>query len=133
MSDFEDNPPESEADPSTEQERLTPKEYAKFMRRKAYLAAKERQKTDPTFIAMKEKAKEQRKEAYQKQKAYRKTKDAEAKQKAKQHKEDALEQQKESERLAREQELQAKIAFANGKKFGHLSLLSNHQDNDSKN
>jgi len=55
------------------EERLSPKEYAKKQRRKAYELAKERQKTDPRYIAMKEKLKQQRRDAYQKSKEWTKT------------------------------------------------------------
>ncbi len=46
--------------------RLSQKEFAKKMRREAYLRAKERRKTDPRQIAMAEKLKQQRRDAYQK-------------------------------------------------------------------
>lgn len=51
-------------------DKLTPKEHAKLQRRKAYLAAKEKRKSDPRHIALQEKLKQQRRDAYQKQKAY---------------------------------------------------------------
>ena len=60
-------------------ERLTPKEYAKQQRRKAYELAKERRKSDPRHAAMKEKLKQQRREAYQKAKARKKILKAERK------------------------------------------------------
>ena len=46
--------------------RLSQKEFAKRMRREAYLRAKEYRKTDPRQIAMMEKLKQQRRDAYQK-------------------------------------------------------------------
>lgn len=48
--------------------RLSQKEFAKKMRREAYLRAKEYRKTDPRQIAMMEKLKQQRRDAYQKAK-----------------------------------------------------------------
>jgi hypothetical protein len=48
--------------------RLSQKDFAKKMRREAYLRAKEYRKTDPRQIAMMEKLKQQRRDAYQKAK-----------------------------------------------------------------
>ena len=45
--------------------RLSKKEFAKKIRREAYLRAKEYRKTDPRQIAMREKLKQQRRVAYQ--------------------------------------------------------------------
>ncbi len=59
--------PESTADPEPPK-RLSQKEFAKKMRRAAYLRAKEYRKTDPRQIAMMEKLKQQRRDAYQKAK-----------------------------------------------------------------
>lgn len=49
-------------------ERLSQKEFAKKMRREAYLRAKEYRKTDPRQIAMRKKLNQQRRDAYQKAK-----------------------------------------------------------------
>lgn len=49
-------------------ERLSKKEFAKKMRREAYLRAKTFRKTDPRQIAMMENLKQQRRDAYQKSK-----------------------------------------------------------------
>ena len=59
--------PESTADQEPSK-RLSQKEFAKKMRREAYLRAKEYRKTDPRQIAMMEKLKQQRRGAYQKAK-----------------------------------------------------------------
>lgn len=48
--------------------RLSQKEFAKKLRREAYLRAKEYRRTDPRQIAMTEKLKQQRRDAYQKAK-----------------------------------------------------------------
>lgn len=48
--------------------RLSQKEFAKKMRREAYLRAKEYRKTDPRQIAMMEKLKQQRRDDYRKAK-----------------------------------------------------------------
>lgn len=65
-----------------ENKKLSPKEYARQQRRKAYLAAKEKRKTDPVHLALKEKQKQQRREIYQKQKAYIASKKKDTKQTA---------------------------------------------------
>jgi hypothetical protein len=46
--------------------RLSQKEFAKKMRREAYLRVKEYRKADPRQIAMMERLKQQRRDAYQK-------------------------------------------------------------------
>lgn len=54
-----------EQNTNKEQDRLSPKEFARELRRKAYRRAKELQKTDPRFLAIKEKQRQARREAYQ--------------------------------------------------------------------
>ncbi len=55
-------------DESFEEKKASRKEFAKKMRREAYLRAKEFKKNDPKEIARKEAAKVQRRELYQKAK-----------------------------------------------------------------
>ncbi|HYX31759.1 MAG TPA: hypothetical protein VE954_01505 [Oligoflexus sp.] len=62
-------------------QKLTKKEFAKKLRREAYLRAKEYKKTDPREIARKEKAKVHRREAYQKAKERNKAAKKEKKEK----------------------------------------------------
>jgi hypothetical protein len=54
--------------------KLSRKEYARRMRRAAYLRAKELRAKDPRQLAMKEAAKQRRREAYQQAKERRKVK-----------------------------------------------------------
>jgi len=63
-----DNPEPTDGPDHEPPKRLSQKEFAKKMRREAYLQAKEYRKTDPRQIAMKEKLKQQRRDAYQKAK-----------------------------------------------------------------
>jgi hypothetical protein len=63
-----DNPGPIDGSDNAPPERLSKKEFAKKMRREAYLRVKEFRKTDPRQIAMMEKLKQQRRDAYQKAK-----------------------------------------------------------------
>ncbi|MBI3550880.1 MAG: hypothetical protein HY077_00050 [Elusimicrobia bacterium] len=63
-----DNPEATDEVDNAPPERLSKKEFAKKMRREAYLRAKEYRKTDLRQIAMMEKLKQQRRDAYQKSK-----------------------------------------------------------------
>ena len=63
-----DNPEATDGPDHEPPKRLSQKEFAKKMRREAYLRAKEYRKTDPRQIAMMEKLKQQRRDAYQKAK-----------------------------------------------------------------
>ena len=63
-----DDPKSTDGADNEPPERLSQKEFAKKVRREAYLRAKEYRKTDPRQIAMMEKLKQQRQDAYQKAK-----------------------------------------------------------------
>jgi hypothetical protein len=63
-----DNPEGTDAADNAQPERLSKKDFAKKMRREAYLRVKEFRKTDPRQIAMMENLKQQRRDAYQKSK-----------------------------------------------------------------
>jgi hypothetical protein len=58
---------------------LSPKEYGRLLRKRAYERAKARRATDPKFIAAKEAMKQRRRELYQKEKERRKSERAEQK------------------------------------------------------
>lgn len=84
--------------------RLSQKEFAKKMRREAYLRAKEYRKTDPRQIAMQEKLKQQRRDAYQKAKERGKVLKAERKK--------AVDEKATEDRVAKQKTLMAMLVPA---------------------
>src|SRR3989338_9082547 len=85
-------------------ERLSQKEFAKKIRREAYLRAKEYRKTDPRQIAMMEKLKQQRRDAYQKVKERSKIIKAERKK--------AADETAAKDRVAKQQDVMARLVPA---------------------
>ena len=86
-------------------ERLSRKDFAKKVRREAYLRAKEFRKTDPRQIAMKDKLKQQRRDAYQKAKARGQVFKAERKK--------AADETATADRAAKQKDLMAMVVPAN--------------------
>ena len=84
--------------------RLSQKEFAKKMRREAYLRAKEYRKTDPRQIAMMEKLKQQRRDTYQKVKERGKVIKAERRK--------AADEKASEDRAAKQQDVMAKLVPA---------------------
>lgn len=103
-----------------EQAPLSRKEFAKAMRRKAYLKAKERRATDPRYIEMKERAKETRRKEYQRQKEFLKSK-----QNKKKNSESVERvEERDHEQEAKDRLLREKIKAATSITKGHLSLIN---------
>lgn len=99
-----------------EVKRLSPKEFAKLQRRKAYLRAKEQQKADPKFAALKERARQRRREVYQKHKEQIKAK------KKQQKLQD--EKRKDQEQKVKDAALLAQLTnHEHAKPHRHLSLV----------
>jgi len=88
--------------------RLSQKEFAKKMRREAYLRAKEYRKTDPRMVAMMEKLKQQRRDAYLKVKERGKAIKAE--------RQKAANEKDSKDRAAKQQDMMAKLVPASSLK-----------------
>jgi hypothetical protein len=99
-----DDPKSTDGTDNEPPERLSQKEFAKKVRREAYLRAKEYRKTDPRQIAMTEKLKQQRRDAYQKAKERGKVLKAERKK--------AADEKTSEDRIAKQKNLMAMLVPA---------------------